>query len=143
MSKYVAVITGASSGFGALSARAISKAGHIVYAGMRGTVGKNANEVKAVRQFALAEKVDLRSVEMDVQSQVSVDKAIEPDQGGNRSPGCPDPQRRAHELRTFGGVYSRAACRALRHQCTKHAAGKPCGAPHHAQARERTRRLGW
>ncbi len=77
MSKCVVVITGASSGFGALSARAISRAGHIVYAGMRWTAGENAKEVEAVRQFALDEKVDLRSVEMDVQSQESVDAAIQ------------------------------------------------------------------
>ena len=31
------VITGASSGFGALTARALAKAGHIVYASMRET----------------------------------------------------------------------------------------------------------
>ncbi len=68
MSKYVVVITGASSGFGALTARAISRAGHTVYAGMRWTAGENAKEVEAVRQFALDEKVDLRSVEMDVQA---------------------------------------------------------------------------
>ncbi len=77
MSKYVVVITGASSGFGALSARAISRAGHPVYAGMRWTTGENAKEVQAVRQFALEEKVDLRSIEMDVQSQESVDAAIQ------------------------------------------------------------------
>jgi NAD(P)-dependent dehydrogenase (short-subunit alcohol dehydrogenase family) len=77
MSKYVVIITGASSGFGALSARAISRAGHTVYAGMRWTAGENAKEVQAVRQFALDEKVDLRSVEMDVQSQESVDAAIQ------------------------------------------------------------------
>ena len=76
MSKQVVVITGASSGFGALSARAISRAGHTVYAGMRWTSGENAKEVEAVKQFALSEKVDLRSVEMDVQSQESVDAAI-------------------------------------------------------------------
>lgn len=76
MSNYVVVITGASSGFGALSARAISKAGHIVYAGIRWTTGENAKEVAAVKQFATDEKVDLRSVEMDVQSQDSVDAAI-------------------------------------------------------------------
>ncbi len=76
MSKYVVVITGASSGFGALSARAISKEGHIVYAGMRWTAGENAKEVEAVKQFSIDEKVDLRSVEMDVQSQESVDAAI-------------------------------------------------------------------
>ena len=77
MSKYVVVITGASSGFGALSARAISSTGHTVYAGMRWTAGENAKEVEAVRQFALDEKVDLRSVEMDVQSQESVDASIQ------------------------------------------------------------------
>ncbi len=37
MSKVV-VITGASSGFGALTARALAVAGHRVYAGMRETV---------------------------------------------------------------------------------------------------------
>ena len=77
MSKFVVVITGASSGFGALTARAISRAGHTVYAGMRWTTGENAKEVEAVRQFALEEEVDLRSVEMDVQSQESVDAGIQ------------------------------------------------------------------
>jgi NAD(P)-dependent dehydrogenase (short-subunit alcohol dehydrogenase family) len=77
MSKYVVVITGASSGFGALSARAISRLGHTVYAGMRWTTGENAREVQAVRQFALDEKVDLRSVEMDVQSEESVNAAVQ------------------------------------------------------------------
>jgi len=33
----VIVITGASSGFGALAARALAQAGHTVYAGMRDT----------------------------------------------------------------------------------------------------------
>jgi NAD(P)-dependent dehydrogenase (short-subunit alcohol dehydrogenase family) len=33
--KQVTVNTGASSGFGALAARALATAGHIVYAGMR------------------------------------------------------------------------------------------------------------
>ena len=33
MSKQVIIITGASSGFGALTARALAKAGHTVYAG--------------------------------------------------------------------------------------------------------------
>jgi NADP-dependent 3-hydroxy acid dehydrogenase YdfG len=37
--KQVIVITGASSGFGALTARALAKAGHIVYASMRDTTG--------------------------------------------------------------------------------------------------------
>jgi len=38
-------ITGASSGFGRLSANALAKAGHTVYASMRGTTGRNAAQV--------------------------------------------------------------------------------------------------
>ena len=41
MSKTI-VITGASSGFGAMTARALADAGHTVYAGMRDTTGRNA-----------------------------------------------------------------------------------------------------
>jgi NAD(P)-dependent dehydrogenase (short-subunit alcohol dehydrogenase family) len=40
----VIVITGASSGFGALTARALAKAGNIVYASMRETKGRNVPE---------------------------------------------------------------------------------------------------
>jgi NADP-dependent 3-hydroxy acid dehydrogenase YdfG len=38
-------ITGASSGFGNLTARAVARAGHTVYAGMRATTGRNAAQV--------------------------------------------------------------------------------------------------
>jgi NADP-dependent 3-hydroxy acid dehydrogenase YdfG len=38
--KNVIVITGASSGFGALAARALALAGHTVYASMRETTGR-------------------------------------------------------------------------------------------------------
>jgi NAD(P)-dependent dehydrogenase (short-subunit alcohol dehydrogenase family) len=75
--KSVIVITGASSGFGALTARELAKAGHTVYAGMRETTGRNMAQVEAVRKFAGNSSADLRAVEMDVQSQDSVDKAIE------------------------------------------------------------------
>lgn len=76
MSKYVVVITGASSGFGALSARAISKAGHTVYAGMRDIGGQDANAAKEAEKFAREEGADLRPVGMDILSQASVDAAI-------------------------------------------------------------------
>ncbi|MBY5667126.1 SDR family NAD(P)-dependent oxidoreductase [Rhizobium leguminosarum] len=76
MSKQVIVITGASSGFGALTARALAKAGHTVYAGMRATEGRNAPAVADAAEFARENNVDLRSVELDVASDVSVVSGI-------------------------------------------------------------------
>jgi len=72
----VIVITGASSGFGALTARALAKAGHIVYATMRETTGRNASQVKAAADFAAEHKVDLRTAELDVASNASVELGI-------------------------------------------------------------------
>ncbi|WP_145013856.1 SDR family oxidoreductase [Mycobacterium marseillense] len=77
MGRDVIVVTGASSGLGRLSAEALALAGHTVYASMRDTSGRNASEVEAVHYFAKDNGVDLRTVEMDVQSQPSVGAAIE------------------------------------------------------------------
>jgi len=61
--KYVILITGASSGFGALTARRLAQAGHTVYATMRETSGRNAKQVEAARKFAADKSVDLRHKE--------------------------------------------------------------------------------
>jgi NAD(P)-dependent dehydrogenase (short-subunit alcohol dehydrogenase family) len=75
--KHVIVITGASSGFGALAARALARAGHIVYASMRETASRNAPQVKDVEQYAVEHGAELRAIELDVSSQPSCDAAIQ------------------------------------------------------------------
>lgn len=75
MSKVI-VITGASSGFGALTARALATAGHRVYAGMRETSGRNAPQVANLTAYAKEHSCDLRWIEMDVASEESVEAAI-------------------------------------------------------------------
>jgi NAD(P)-dependent dehydrogenase (short-subunit alcohol dehydrogenase family) len=75
MSKVI-LITGASSGFGRLTAEALATAGHTVYASMRDTAGRNAAQVEQIAAFSNQHGVDLRTVELDVQSQASVDAAI-------------------------------------------------------------------
>src|ERR1700676_2305498 len=74
--KKVIVITGASSGFGRLSANALAKAGHTVYASMRDTAGRNAPQAADVEKFARDNKVDLRPIELDVSSEKSIEAAI-------------------------------------------------------------------
>lgn len=74
--KQVILITGSSSGFGALGARALSIAGHKVYASMRQLNGKNAPQAEAVDEFARTRQVALHGIELDVQSEASIDVAV-------------------------------------------------------------------
>ncbi|MBU8976016.1 SDR family NAD(P)-dependent oxidoreductase [Lysobacter sp. MMG2] len=74
--KSVVLITGASSGFGRLAAEALARAGHTVYASMRNTATRNAPVVEQMQAFSRQYGADLRTVEMDVQSQPSVDEAV-------------------------------------------------------------------
>src|SRR5579862_4382313 len=74
--KSVILVTGASSGFGALAARALAKSGNIVYGSMTDIHGHNAAQVEAAKEFSAANNADLRSVELDVTSEESVDSAV-------------------------------------------------------------------
>lgn len=80
MSKKIVLITGASSGFGALTARALADAdggaANIVYAGMRDTNGRNAPQVQGANDYAAEHGVDLRAIELDANSEESVDAAV-------------------------------------------------------------------
>lgn len=76
MNKQVILVTGASSGFGRLTSEALARAGHIVYGSMRGTESRNATIVDQFKTLSTAEGIDLRSVELDVQSEESVNVGV-------------------------------------------------------------------
>ncbi|MDB6064537.1 MAG: short-chain dehydrogenase/reductase [Pedosphaera sp.] len=74
--KQIILVTGASTGIGRLSAEALAKAGHTVYASMRDLAGRNARHVVALKEFATKNKADIRALELDVLVQESADRAI-------------------------------------------------------------------
>ncbi len=72
----VVLVTGASSGFGRMIANELASAGHVAYASMRNTKSKNAKLVADIADEAKAKSIDLRAIELDVQSEESAAEAI-------------------------------------------------------------------
>jgi NAD(P)-dependent dehydrogenase (short-subunit alcohol dehydrogenase family) len=72
----IILVTGASSGFGRMTAHALAQAGHVVYASMRGIARRNAAQARDVHAYARDQGVDLRAIELDISSGASVDLAV-------------------------------------------------------------------
>jgi NAD(P)-dependent dehydrogenase (short-subunit alcohol dehydrogenase family) len=64
----VVLITGASTGIGNLTAKALAADGHTVYASMRSVSDRNAAHARELLDTAQRSGFDLRIVELDVQS---------------------------------------------------------------------------
>jgi NAD(P)-dependent dehydrogenase (short-subunit alcohol dehydrogenase family) len=72
----VVLVTGAVTGIGNLTARALATAGHTVYASVRDIDGRNAAHADALVELGGREGLDLRVVELDVQSEASAEAAV-------------------------------------------------------------------
>ncbi len=72
----VIFISGASSGFGALTAKALSNAGHTVYAGMRGLNDGSAQAAKEAEAYPQSVLGKIVPLELDVTVDDSVQAAI-------------------------------------------------------------------
>ncbi|AJA11183.1 dehydrogenase [Sphingopyxis fribergensis] len=77
MSGKVVVVTGASSGFGKLTALELARRGHAVVATMRDIEGRNAPVRSQLIDAAKAEGHVLQVLEMDVADEASVNSAID------------------------------------------------------------------
>jgi len=73
----IALVTGASSGFGRMIARDLAGAGHTTYASMRSLMSNGGENVRENAAYALERGVDLRSIALDVQDDASVAAAID------------------------------------------------------------------
>lgn len=73
----VVLVTGASSGIGHAIALSLARNGHVVYASMRETEGKNAQRVAKLQQLANRENIALRTVELDVLSETGCRAAVD------------------------------------------------------------------
>jgi NAD(P)-dependent dehydrogenase (short-subunit alcohol dehydrogenase family) len=70
------LVTGASRGFGRLTAERLARRGHRVYAGVRDRAGENAKEAQGLLDAAERDRIELAPIDLDVTSDASVDAAV-------------------------------------------------------------------
>ena len=75
MSSKIILITGASTGFGNLTAKLLAENGHSVYATMRDTNGRNKGQKDTLLEWAKSHQAYLKVVELDVTQDKSVEEA--------------------------------------------------------------------
>ena len=73
----VMLITGCSTGFGRVMAETLARKKYRVFAGMRDTKGRNAASAEQIASLAKHESLPLRVVELDVNDNTSVDRAVD------------------------------------------------------------------
>ena len=72
----VVLVTGASSGFGRLTAEALARRGHAVFAGVRESAGRNLDAAGGLRALAEGQGLHLRVVDLDVTDDASAERAV-------------------------------------------------------------------
>jgi NAD(P)-dependent dehydrogenase (short-subunit alcohol dehydrogenase family) len=73
----VVLITGCSTGFGRVTAEKLARKKYHVYAAMRSVGGRNAENVRELQALAERESLVLHPVELDVNDDASVDRAVD------------------------------------------------------------------
>ena len=70
------LVTGASRGIGLLTAKALAKRGHTVFASMRDLAGRNRDAASRLETWASETGFSVKPLELDVTDQASVDRAV-------------------------------------------------------------------
>jgi len=73
----VVVITGCSTGFGRVTAETLARKKYRVFASMRDVKGRNAGNAGELKALAERESLPLRAIELDVNEDASVERAVE------------------------------------------------------------------